>query len=110
MLTNKTHFHPRTPNPEPTKPTSLFPTTKPASAGGPPYNFTPEAYKAQLEHPGEKIYTNDTDAIVDDKYIGIPPAKDGLKRLLHIKPQRTHPAGMDGDVVEDWISVWAHNS
>ncbi|RYP47282.1 hypothetical protein DL768_006623 [Monosporascus sp. mg162] len=87
-----------------------FPTTKPPSARGPPYNFTPEAYLAQLGHPGEKIYSNDTDAIVDDKWADSPPSKDGLKRLIHIKPERTHPAGMEGDVVEDWISVWAHNA
>ena len=86
-----------------------FPTTKPPSAGGPPYNFTPEAYVAQLGHPGEKVYTNDTDAVIDEKWANSLPAANGLTRLLHIKPERTHPAGMEGDVIEDWISVWAHN-
>jgi hypothetical protein len=39
------------------------------------------------------------------------PSENGLERIAHIKPNRTHPIGIDSKgQVTDWIGVWAHPS
>jgi len=37
------------------------------------------------------------------------PSKNGLKRIAHFQPERTHQIGYDAEgKVTDWVSVWAH--
>ncbi|KAH8670905.1 thiol methyltransferase [Xylariales sp. PMI_506] len=83
-----------------------FPSINQPSAPGPPWALPPQVYLAYLSRPGEEVAV--------DKYGGVlvddiqDPKAGGLKRLLHVHPKRTHPAGVrDGNVV-DWISVWSH--
>lgn len=86
-----------------------FPTYKPPSTGGPPWALPPKIYAAHLPHPGEELpYAED--GSLDESKIG-EPAKNGLKRIEHFQPKRTHDVGYDAQgKVTDWISVWAHSS
>ncbi|KAL0942259.1 thiol methyltransferase [Colletotrichum truncatum] len=87
-----------------------FPSGKPLSAPGPPWGLTPEIYLALLAHPGAPLeFSSSTEQGDDKDVVMVPPFReDGLKRLELIKPDRTHPAGMNPDgTVCDWIHVWS---
>ncbi len=79
-----------------------FPTTKPVDSGGPPWGLPEEVYLGHLGKPGEKLAYGDDCRIVIDKNDLVGP--DGLERIAHWQPQRTHEAGKG----KDWVSVWRH--
>lgn len=83
-----------------------FPSTKPSSEPGPPWAAPPHAYVAYLGRPGQEPATDEHGGVLEDK-VG-EPEKGGLRRLLHTKPQRSHPAGVKDGKMVDCISVWAH--
>jgi len=84
-----------------------FPTYKPTSSGGPPWALPPVVYQAHLPRPGKTLEYDDQGAIVESK-LG-EPLKDGLERIAHFQPQKTHEVGYDAEgKVTDWLSVWAH--
>ncbi|KAI1336727.1 Thiopurine S-methyltransferase family protein [Xylariaceae sp. FL0016] len=66
-----------------------WPTEKDPSEPGPPWASPPSAYEKHLARPQDG----------DIK---------GMQRLLHVKPKRTHPAGIDEGRIKDWIAVWVH--
>ena len=77
------------------------------STGGPPHALPSKVYEGHLPRPGQELaYDEEGDLNVenlDDE------AKDGLVRLAHFQPKRTHQVGMDNDGnVLDWVSVWGH--
>lgn len=86
-----------------------FPTYKPPSTGGPPWALPPKIYMAHLPRPGENLpYAEDGELLESE--LG-PPSKQGLQRLAHLKPKRTHQIGYSDDgKVTDWISVWSQPS
>jgi hypothetical protein len=84
-----------------------FPTYKPPSTGGPPYALPPKIYTAHLPRPGKELpYAEDGE--LKELEIG-ESSKEGLQRIAHIKPKRTHGIGYaeDGSIT-DWISIWVH--
>ncbi|KAH8602156.1 S-adenosyl-L-methionine-dependent methyltransferase [Bisporella sp. PMI_857] len=84
-----------------------FPTRKLPSTGGPPWALPPEVYMAHLPRPGKDLPYADDGEILEAK-IG-EPSVNGLNRLEHFQPQRTHEIGYSDDgKVTDWISIWAH--
>lgn len=91
-----------------------FPSRDPAAQGpGPAWALPPHAYWTYLSHPGAPVPTDENGAVPED-YVPPAPADggggEGLVRLVHLKPRRTHPAGAkDGDV-QDRISVWKHRA
>ncbi|KAI0134760.1 S-adenosyl-L-methionine-dependent methyltransferase [Xylariales sp. AK1849] len=83
-----------------------FPSNKQSWQSGPPWALPPYAYVAYLARPGEDVATDEHGGVLEDK---VPqPREGGLKRLLHMKPPRTHAAGMKDSEVDDCISVWSH--
>jgi len=84
-----------------------FPTYKPASTGGPPWALPPKVYLAHLPRPGQELpYAEDGELLEAELE---EPKKDGLVRIEHFQPQRTHSIGYDAaGKVTDWVSVWAH--
>ena len=84
-----------------------FPTYKPPSTGGPPWALPPKIYMAHLSRPGKELpYGEDGEILTSE--IGDSSA-DGLQRVEHFQPKRTHEIGYSEDgKVTDWISVWAH--
>lgn len=62
-----------------------------------------------LQRPGQNLPYDEENGLLEEK-LG-SPAEDGLVRLAHFQPRRTHQAGIsvDGKVL-DWISVWSHKS
>jgi hypothetical protein len=64
---------------------------------------------AHQPRPGKELpYAEDGELIESE--IG-EPSKNGLHRLVHFQPKRTHEIGYSADgKVTDWISVWAHPS
>lgn len=86
-----------------------FPTYKPPSTGGPPWALPPKIYMAHLSRPGRELpYAEDGELLESE--LG-EPSKDGLHRLVHFQPKRTHQIGYSEDgKVTDWISVWASRS
>lgn len=85
-----------------------FPSTKKSDQAGPPWAMPPHTYLAYLGHPGEEAATDAHGGVLEDR--ARPPSDAGLKRILHLKPARTHRGGMEDGKVLDWISVWAHCS
>ena len=83
-----------------------FPTYKASNLGGPPWSSPPEVYMAYLPRPGEQLIWDEESGVLMDK-IG-PASKNGLQRIEHFKPKRTHEAGYDeqGNVT-DWVGIWA---
>lgn len=77
-----------------------FPTTKPPSLKGPPFGVAPKVYLGHLNRPGEQLPYDDEDDLLEHE-MG-PRAQDGLVRVAHWQPERTHAIGKD----TDWISVW----
>ncbi|KAI5456375.1 thiol methyltransferase-like protein [Mariannaea sp. PMI_226] len=83
-----------------------FPLSKDPSSGGPPWGLSPEIYGAHLSRPGEQVtYDTNSKPVEDDS----KPNEKALKRLVRVKPERTHKSGYDleGNVV-DHIAVWGH--
>ena len=84
-----------------------FPTSKPPSAGGPPFASPPEAYVAHLTHPGEPISYDEQGYLSPSASDG--PSSDALIRIAHWQPKRTHEIGMDDKGnVRDYIAIWRH--
>lgn len=84
-----------------------FPTYKSPSAGGPPWALPPKVYMAHLPRPGEEIQYGEDGELLDTR-LG-KPSVNGLERLEHFQPEKTHEIGYDSDgKMTDWIGVWAH--
>jgi hypothetical protein len=62
---------------------------------------------AHLPRPGKTLEYDDQGAIVEAK-LG-EPLSDGLVRIAHFQPQKTHEIGYDSEGnMTDWLGVWAH--
>ncbi|KAI1500803.1 S-adenosyl-L-methionine-dependent methyltransferase [Biscogniauxia marginata] len=83
-----------------------FPSDKSASEPGPPWAAPPHAYEAYLSAPGEAVPTDEHGGVLEGK-IG-SRREDGLRRLVHLKPRRTHASGAKNSTIQDYISVWSH--
>ncbi|KFZ18339.1 hypothetical protein V502_04135 [Pseudogymnoascus sp. VKM F-4520 (FW-2644)] len=84
-----------------------FPTYKPINSGGPPWALPPTVYMAHLPRPGKTLEYDDQGGIVEAK-LG-EPLSDGLVRIAHFQPQKTHADGYDADGnMTDWVGVWSH--
>ncbi|KAI0394654.1 S-adenosyl-L-methionine-dependent methyltransferase [Xylariaceae sp. FL0594] len=81
-----------------------FPSEKKASEGGPPWAAPPEEYVGYLSNPGAAPRRDENGGVIAGKVE--TPMPGSLKRLLHIKPKRTHTSGMVDGRVQDFISVW----
>jgi hypothetical protein len=85
-----------------------FPTYKPPSTGGPPWALPPKIYTAHLPRPGQELPYDEEGNLLEDK-LG-EPTEDGLARIAHFQPKRTHQIGIGADgKVTDWVGVWKHN-
>ena len=84
-----------------------FPTQKSSLLGGPPFSSPPSAYMEHLSHPGENI-SYDAEGNVESNPL-TPATENGLERVAHWQPERTHKIGMDehGNV-RDYVAVWRH--
>ena len=81
-----------------------FPTYKAPSLGGPPWAVRPAFYVAYLSRPGESIEYGE-DAVLEGFDEERPErSRDGLVRMAHWQPERSHEIGQG----TDWISVWKH--
>ena len=62
---------------------------------------------AHLPRPGKELpYAEDGELLESE--IG-EATKDGLQRIEHFQPKRTHEIGYAEDgTVTDWVSVWSH--
>jgi hypothetical protein len=84
-----------------------FPTYKPPSTGGPPWALPPKVYMGHLPRPGQELPYGEDGGLLDEK-LG-EPSKNGLQRIDHFQPKRTHEIGYNAaGKVTDWVSVWAH--
>ncbi|EZF69238.1 hypothetical protein H105_08261 [Trichophyton soudanense CBS 452.61] len=84
-----------------------FPTTKDPTLGGPPFASTPEAYLEHLSKPGEDIPYDDKGNV--QAGLSNKTGDNGLVRVAHWHPERTHEVGKDSDgTVRDWVSIWCH--
>lgn len=84
-----------------------FPTYKPPSTGGPPWALPPKIYLAHLTRPGLELPYAEDGGLEESK-LG-EKSKEGLVRLEHFQPARTHQIGYGADgKVTDWIGIWAH--
>ncbi|KAI8633858.1 S-adenosyl-L-methionine-dependent methyltransferase [Xylariaceae sp. FL1651] len=83
-----------------------FPSEKELSEPGPPWAAPPTEYLGYLSNPGVQPPTDKHGAVLIE--LIEPPRHSGLKRLKHIKPQRSHIAGTKDGRVQDYISVWTH--
>ncbi|KAK2806779.1 hypothetical protein FQN50_005641 [Emmonsiellopsis sp. PD_5] len=82
-----------------------FPTEKDPVNQGPPFASPPAAYMEHLSHPGEDIPYNENGHIKRDPLREVSP--NGLERVAHWQPQRTHDVGKDEDGrVQDWVAIW----
>ncbi|KAL8950337.1 MAG: hypothetical protein Q9222_003623 [Ikaeria aurantiellina] len=79
-----------------------FPTYKDPSIGGPPFGLTPDTYVAHLSQPGQEIPYDEAGHVKPGGFE--QPAANGLERLDHWRPERTHEIGKG----TDWMSVWKH--
>jgi hypothetical protein len=59
-----------------------------------------------LPRPGQKLAYSEDDVLLKEK-IG-PEAKDGLQRVAHFHPKKTHNAGISNESVTDYVGVWKH--
>ncbi|KAJ2992508.1 hypothetical protein NUW58_g2146 [Xylaria curta] len=85
-----------------------FPSEKKSSEPGPPWAAPPTEYLGYLSDPGAQPETDEHGGVIAEKTRSAMPS--GLKRLVHIKPTRTHENGTEDGRVQDYISVWAHAS
>lgn len=77
-----------------------FPLAKPPSTGGPPHGLSDDLYIELFKRPGDEVkYDGDGYAVRSDRKI-----ENGLSRIAHWSPARTHQAGMG----TDRVSVWRH--
>ena len=79
-----------------------FPTYKDPLSGGPPWALPSNVYLEHLSHPGEELAYDEGGHIRQDVLRRASP--DGLERVAHWQPERTHEIGKG----TDWISVWRH--
>ncbi|KAL1955932.1 hypothetical protein VTO42DRAFT_7917 [Malbranchea cinnamomea] len=82
-----------------------FPTVKEPPTLGPPFASPPAAYLEHLSHPGEDVPYDENGYIKSDPLR--EPSPNGLERVAHWQPQRTHAVGKSDDgTVQDWVSIW----
>lgn len=82
-----------------------WPSEKSSSEPGPPWAAPPTEYLGYLTNPGAQPRTDEHGAVLAEQFEPLVPG--GLKRLVHIKPKRTHDIGTTKDGrVQDYISVW----
>lgn len=79
-----------------------FPTYKDPKTGGPPYALPPKVYVEHLSHPGTDI-PYDEGGHVKEGTLG-EPSDEGLERIAHWQPERTHAIGKG----TDWVGIWRH--
>ncbi|KAI1157421.1 S-adenosyl-L-methionine-dependent methyltransferase [Nemania serpens] len=84
-----------------------FPSEKKASEPGPPWAAPPAEYLGYLSNPGAQPRRDEHGSVIAGEAESLV-SSGGLKRLVHIKPRRTHESGMENGRVQDYISVWAH--
>lgn len=64
-------------------------------------------YVAHLSRPGQTLPYDDEKGLLESELK--EPDEDGLERIEHFQPKRTHQIGYSADgKVTDWVSVWAH--
>ncbi|KAI1756373.1 S-adenosyl-L-methionine-dependent methyltransferase [Xylaria castorea] len=85
-----------------------FPSEKKSNEPGPPWAAPPTEYLGYLSNPGSQPQTDEHGGVIAEQTE--PPVPGGLKRLLHMKPERTHESGTKDGRVQDYVSVWAHAS
>jgi hypothetical protein len=68
----------------------------------------PNIYTAHLPRPGQKLAYGKDDVLLEEK-LG-PEAKDGLQKVAHFRPKKTHNAGITDGSVTDYVGVWKHKS
>lgn len=78
-----------------------FPTYKPPKTGGPPWALYPAVYEQLLPQPGVEPQYNEEGYIVEEKR---DVGENGLVRIAHWQPERTHAIGQG----TDWVGVWRH--
>ncbi|KAI0440667.1 S-adenosyl-L-methionine-dependent methyltransferase [Xylaria telfairii] len=83
-----------------------FPSEKKPSEPGPPWAAPPAEYLGYLSNPDSQPQTDEHGGVIAEKTAQVAPG--GLKRLVHLKPKRTHASGTEDGRVQDYISVWAH--
>jgi len=81
-----------------------FPSEKKSSEGGPPWAAPPEEYIGYLSNPGAAPRRDEYGGVIAGQVE--TPMPGSFKRLVHIKPKRTHAGGMLNGRVQDYISVW----
>jgi len=81
-----------------------FPTHKAPSAGGPPWAVRPVDYVAYLSKPGEKVEYDEEGFVTGWDEEKPERNENGLVRIAHFQPERTHETGKG----TDWISAWKH--
>jgi len=81
-----------------------FPTYKSPSAGGPPWAVRPVDYVAYLSKPGEEVQYDQEGFVTGCEEETPERNENGLVRVAHFQPQRTHELGKG----TDWISAWKH--
>ncbi|KAF2087687.1 putative thiol methyltransferase [Saccharata proteae CBS 121410] len=83
-----------------------FPTYKPPSTGGPPWALPPPVYEQHLARPGEELPYDAEGYVIENKSENgeVPRNQDGLLRIAHWQPERTHEIGKG----TDWIGIWRH--
>jgi len=84
-----------------------FPTTKEASAGGPPFSSPPKAYMEHLSHPGEQVPYDSEGNVKWNPLAEASP--QGLERVAHFNPKDAHSIGKDDQGnVRDFVAIWRH--
>lgn len=81
-----------------------FPTYKEPSSLGPPWAVRPAFYLAYLSRPGEDIEYGEDAVIKGFQEDKLERTEEGLIRVAHWQPEKTHEVGKG----TDWISVWKH--
>lgn len=61
---------------------------------------------AHLPRPGQDLPYDEDGNLLEEK-LG-PEAENGLERVDHFKPERTHAAGIIDGENTDFLSVWQH--
>jgi len=85
-----------------------FPTYKDPKTGGPPWALYPEMYLALLGRPGNALtYDSDGRVLLDEMdkkklEAGEALSEDGMARMTHWQPKKTHKIGEN----TDWIGIW----
>jgi hypothetical protein len=61
-----------------------------------------------LSRPGQKLSYGEDDILLEEKLE--PEAKDGLQRVVHFHPKKTHNVGITNGSVTDYVGVWKRKS